>query len=651
MVIASSESTAKMQIYPHSGVSIGRVAGALRLKSVLYQLVAEDSHDANSDPDYRPLGAYFAGERIKPERIADAIKKLVAHCVPSDLRWHPEHGDLGLVATLVQMVVEVEAQHWDKTVVRLNMQRHPQESQGDAIYSALRPFAWDIGIRLGAYFALRKLQGHGEPNWESLRIDDGSLGRWIDDRRKRLGLSYTAIVARLQKVEKEPGDGRRTRRKGRSFSPSTLDGWRKGSLPQERHLLDLAQVLTCPGEDPQVVQLQLRLLVGLIDLRKSLVQAEDGLCNADRFDDLIAGVLCAARHTLAWCQRPAQPAPLVSYDLADVARQVQIERTVDKWLPPLLVRLMFQGAACDMGENIAQYLAQVARHRPQVALDLRNLSGAWGLRIGFWRQHVTRHQAILRRIQSGDDFSADFDRHAAAYYYAELLERDTRMADFGRPLEPPTAVAVAVDPSSPYLRARELTKTATVAYSEQNYDTVYACLTEALRLDPDDAGNHFKLGFELLRRGKANEDATMVEDALDHMRRALALDPVDPDYCTQYGAVLTSLLRFSEARDWLESVKDYCADAPSFWSARGKLLLALDDYREAESSFRRALDLAPKEPDATQMLAVALMAQGQVRQAREIAKDAKHYLRWDPTEHWREIVSFFKGERHAADKA
>lgn len=81
----------------------------------------------------------------------------------------------------------------------------------------------------------------------------------------------------------------------------------------------------------------------------------------------------------------------------------------------------------------------------------------------------------------------------------------------------------------------------------------------------------------------------------------------------------------------------------SLWAARGKTLLALGQYADAEGAFRRTLDLDPGQTDASAMLAVALMAQGRREEARPPARMANHHLRLDPERDWRSIIAHYQG--------
>lgn len=66
--------------FPNSGVVLGRLAGALRLKHVMYQ--GEESRNCSDLSDYKRLQSYFQGERIKPKYVTEYVTRLVQRCVP-----------------------------------------------------------------------------------------------------------------------------------------------------------------------------------------------------------------------------------------------------------------------------------------------------------------------------------------------------------------------------------------------------------------------------------------------------------------------------------------------------------------------------------------------------------------------------------------
>lgn len=460
------------------------------------------------------------------------------------------------------------------------------------------------------------------PNWDVLQVDGLALKRWMSKRCEQLDMTLEALRSTF----------------GKKLSVTGLAAWRSGaSLPTPENLVHLARTLTLPGENSERVELELRLLVGAMDIRRRLVRVIESPETALSVTDLIDGVLSTARHAHAFFKPPPSGGPLTSLDLATAARQLRMEKSVPEWLPPLLTQVVFQGAACDAGANCAISLATIAHARPQVALDFKALPGDWQTRIGFWRQHLARSRMKLRLIGKSDLLDAPRRPLAVAFTWQEL-ERDTRMRDVDEPLGPRIVEQVPPEVDDTAGAARELLGLARDAYSTRAWDRLFALLLEAARLEPDNASTHFKLGYELLRRG-------LVPAALDAMRTALALEPSNVDFCTEFGAVLLSLRRFADAENWFDGNQLHCARHPAFWVARGKNLLALDRYADAEGAFRTALEFDPGQVDATGMLVVALMAQGRAAEARGMAKEVAHVMHADPARDWRDVIAFCKGLR------
>lgn len=618
--------------YPNSGVAFGVLVGALRLKHALYAGETEKSAFCSDLADYKRMQDWFKGERIKPEYIVEYLKSFVDRCVPENFRWQETGGEMGRVGPLVRAVVECESVHWDHVTFRLNMLQHEDEQVGDAVYAALRLYAWDAGIRAGAFMALREFQTRTAPDWDLLEVDRLALKRWMAKRCKKLDLTLEELRSGF----------------GKKLSVTGLADWRSGkTLPSPENLVRLARALTLPGEKPELVELELRLLVGAMDVRRQLtgvIESPDiPLSVADLFD----GVLSTARHAHAFFRAPPPLGPLANFDLDAVAEQVRLEKSMPEWLPALLTQVVVEGAACDAGMNCANFLAGVARTRPQVALDYKALAGDWQRRIGFWRQHLARSRMKVRLIGKSDALNAARRQLATAFTWQELA-RDARMSAIDEPLGPRIVETVPTDANEPSRVARELLRLARDAYSTRDWDRLYWLLTEAARVDPKDASTHFKLGYELLRRGLLAGEDGLVAAALHEMGIALSLDPTDQNLCTEFGAVLLTLTRFADAEAWFESVEGNCASHSSFWVARGRNYLALDRYPEAEVAFRKALQFDPGQVDAKGMLVVALMAQGGSPEATRLAKEVKHVMHADPARDWRDVIEFCKGRRRTA---
>lgn len=132
------------------------------------------------------------------------------------------------------------------------------------------------------------------------------------------------------------------------------------------------------------------------------------------------------------------------------------------------------------------------------------------------------------------------------------------------------------------------------------------------------------------------------------MCTALELEPSEPDFCTEFGAVLASLRRFEDAESWFATALEHCESHTAFWVARGKNYLALDRFADAERAFRTALTFDPGQIDASGVLVVALMAQGRDAEAKALSKEVEHVMHASFAKDWRDVVEFFKGRRRVS---
>lgn len=614
--------------FPGSGALLGRIADVMRVKRALYVGKVEKSSHCADDADYKRAQRYFAGKRIEPEQVAGCVNKLVDGTIPVQLRWTELGGEGGSVAYLARMVVEVESIHWDRVAAQLNTIRYPAERPVDATYTALRFAAWDNGIRLGAFLAIRHVLTEKEPDFETLRIDDRALATWIDSRIEARGGSVRQLVrqARLPK--------------------SVLQAWRSGaSLPQTRHIERLAQALVLDGEDPALLTLQLRLLVGLIDIRRSFAALVNGDLDAPDLSELLDATLDLARHAYRWFRRPEPNGPLLSMDLDAVTQQIHREQTMPQWLPVLLAEVVAKGAGSPGGAECARHLASLARGRPHVAADLMALAGDWSRRIGYWRYRMVRHRQSLRFIDGLPEEIGGASRKHVRQYYQARFARDTRMTAFWRPIPMDPAAAQVLDTDVPELRARFIADDALEAFSVHDYDAQFPLLVEAVRLDPKNAGYRFKLALELHRRARLTGNADYSAAAVAEMQAGLRLEPWDVTHCIYYGLILRELKRFDESRAWFEAAEASCAGRAGYWVARAKTDVAREDYELAEKHCRTALRIQPDELDAKALLAAVLMAQGKEHEAIILGKDVQHVVHANPSSDWKQIVAASKGER------
>ncbi len=134
-------------------------------------------------------------------------------------------------------------------------------------------------------------------------------------------------------------------------------------------------------------------------------------------------------------------------------------------------------------------------------------------------------------------------------------------------------------------------------------------LEGALRLDPNRATAHYRLGTALMIQGSR-------DDAADHFRRAIDLDTSFPEAHNSLGALFHLAGNVVEAeRHYRRTLQLDPAHAGAHRNL-GNILLGAERFGEAESEFRDALALRPESADAYIGLGQALAGQGKRGEAQ-----------------------------------
>lgn len=187
--------------------------------------------------------------------------------------------------------------------------------------------------------------------------------------------------------------------------------------------------------------------------------------------------------------------------------------------------------------------------------------------------------------------------------------------------------AIALEPTN----AATHTELANMYLAMKNYESARSTIAEALRLNPNYAPAHHRKAVLLRFAGD-------YEGSIAAARLALSLNPDDQTAAYSYvtiGRALTKLKKFTEADGefrqavsvYEENVKRKGNDA-SAHAALGDLLFQLQDYEKAENSYRRAVELEPKDFSFVLNLARSLDNQGKTDEAIRYYQE---YLRLDPT--------------------
>ncbi len=106
-----------------------------------------------------------------------------------------------------------------------------------------------------------------------------------------------------------------------------------------------------------------------------------------------------------------------------------------------------------------------------------------------------------------------------------------------------------------------------------------------------------------------------VDEAMNHVRQALALRPDDPEAHVNYGNALLAKGRLVEAGAQYENALDARPDFAEAHSDLGNLLLYWGRREEAMSHYRSALAIKPNYPDAHNNLGYALLQDGHTEEA------------------------------------
>lgn len=145
-------------------------------------------------------------------------------------------------------------------------------------------------------------------------------------------------------------------------------------------------------------------------------------------------------------------------------------------------------------------------------------------------------------------------------------------------------------------RARALWKEGAGLHLEQKYETAIARYRRALRLDPT-ARTHTYLAWSLSKLGRFDE-------AVDHCRRAIELNPDYPNAYNDLGAYLIELGRPGEAITWLRRAagfSNYCCPHYVHYQL-GRALLLQARVTEARRELETSLSIRPNYGLAKRLL-------------------------------------------------
>lgn len=151
--------------------------------------------------------------------------------------------------------------------------------------------------------------------------------------------------------------------------------------------------------------------------------------------------------------------------------------------------------------------------------------------------------------------------------------------------------------------------------STRNYAEAIRTLEEGVKLNPNAAKFHEKLGMLYARTGWRDR-------AIEHWQLTAKADPDNADCYHLWGQLLFQEGQFAEAAEQFrraDELSPFTAEANYRW---GLALLRLERWEEAASRFRQALIVNPNHAGAAHSLGHALLKQGQGEQAVHYAHHA-----------------------------
>lgn len=154
------------------------------------------------------------------------------------------------------------------------------------------------------------------------------------------------------------------------------------------------------------------------------------------------------------------------------------------------------------------------------------------------------------------------------------------------------------------------------------YAEAAAVLESVIKAAPKSGRLRADMAFCLHRMGQPQQ-------AIDWYRQAIELEPEHTHLRKMYVGLLIATQQWQEAQQQLKVILPHAADDAEMWYDMGIVLTSLNQAKEAESHFQRAIDLSPKEARFVHGLGLNYFRQGLLPQAAEqfekaLTLDPKH---------------------------
>lgn len=600
---------------PHAPTVLGTIAEALRLKSA-------------SDPRYKSAQRYFKGQRVKPDMVDEVMRALVDAAVPGRVALPEEQVGSALeLRELVHGGLHQYARRWDGFVAEVNANLFPVSTRADLAVPVLRLVALDLGIRYGAWLALREIIDGSTPESPPEGFPDRWFAAFIDREIAKSKLTRERFAEQL------------------GVSAQTLAAWRRGGrkgLPEDAKIAKIARTLATERDTRATLELEIRVMVAAQDLHARLAH----LCGRERVRDMLDAMLLTARLVnVFWTGPLHMDAP--SLDLREIVAWRDAKDEARAGMPARLWNLIMHGAACPIGEAVCSVLAHIAMFRQEVAADFVALPGDWSDRTRYWMRLLGSVPGEIAYLKHHAEKTGEFPIELAEEFAPAYVAGQLRMAEFDWHPGPDMQVFRVETP--PIAKATNRVVQAERARSIGDLSAAVEHMRYAVRHEPTNALHHFKLGAQLAELGAFTRDMALMEEGLGELHVAVQLDPEFGNARNEIGIVLSNMRRHAEAEAAFVAAEAHHGAHAHHWLARGNNYLGLKQFEEARSAFVKAIELSKDgaHVEAKARLAATLMALGRGPEARKIAKEVKHLVGLDPAEEWKHLIDVWGDYRFA----
>ncbi len=184
-----------------------------------------------------------------------------------------------------------------------------------------------------------------------------------------------------------------------------------------------------------------------------------------------------------------------------------------------------------------------------------------------------------------------------------------------------TSVGIANGTTDGPSQARSLLEKGKELYRNDEDSEAVEAFNQALRLDPNLAEAHFRLGLAYEALNKAEEAESAYKKAVETYKQYLTDNPDDPEAHYNLGQTYAGLRLYSEAvREYRQANKLKNDDADVYCDL-GMALTRLAQYDEAAAAFSKSLDIDPDNYRAQDGLAEARAGVERIQAAKKHQED------------------------------